>query len=375
MNIVINAILYHEKPRGVGRYLNNLILELSKIDKTNNYYIYYGEWMKEYSFLDVEQENFKFIETKIPRNTIIRNIYQGFIFPFLIKKHEVDVLHVPDTSPVFFTTCKTVSTIHDLAEFYVSEKYSKIQYLMRKIIVKGQAKKSDYILTVSQYSKNDIINRFDINANKITVTYNGVDKKILNKNSNLNELPKGIKKNRYLLYVGEIEKSKNVGIIIEAFNLLTNNIKDELSVVIAGRKGNDYSNLIELVNKYNLNDKIKILDYVSDEELNSLYKNCNAFIFPSLFEGFGLPIIEAMASKVPVISSNSTCLPEVAGDAALLFNPNNNEELKIAIEKIILNENISNKLIEKGINRVKYFDWNKTARKTLEVYSKLYAID
>ncbi|WP_409405003.1 glycosyltransferase family 4 protein [Priestia megaterium] len=373
MNIVINAILYHNQPRGVGRYLNSILYELANVDSTNQYYVYYTPWMKDYEFLQIKKENFHFICINIPRNKIIRNFVQGFIFPFLILKHKPDILHVPDTSPVLFKTCPTISNIHDLAEFYFPEKYGKLRSFLRTLIAKSQSKSSNHLITVSNYSKSDIQNKFNISDQKISSIHNGVDLKIFRKDKTLNshESLKAIIDKPYFLYVGELEKSKNTLLIFEAFLNLPVSMQEKYKIVLAGRKGNDYNRIVEFINNNNMKDKVGILDYVTDEQLHILYSECKAFIFPSLFEGFGLPIIEAMASEAPVICSNASCLPEIGGDAVLLFDPYNAKDLSMQICKLENSHSLSDELIVKGKKRIEHFSWKKAAKETLKVYNSI----
>ncbi|WP_434640813.1 glycosyltransferase family 1 protein [Thermoanaerobacterium thermosaccharolyticum] len=370
MNIVINAILYHDKPRGVGTYLNNLLKELSIIDDENNYFIYYGSWMENYDFLKIKKNNFYFIKVSILRNKIIRNLYQLLIFPFAILKYKPDIVHIPDTSPVLIKTCKTISTIHDIAEFIYPEKYSKLQAFARRLIVKLQVKFSNKIITVSEFSRNMIIKKLNVDKNKIITIYNGVN---LNRFYHVERFNIGkkfnIKRDEYLLFVGEIERTKNISTIIEALNILRS--KNNFKLVISGKKGNDYNFIMSKIDNYKLNDRVIITGYVSETDLLELYSNCFAFIFPSLFEGFGIPIIEAMACGAPVISSNSSSLFEIGGDAVLFFDPNNPNELVEKINTLLFNNNVRNNLIKNGYKKIKHFNWQKSAEETLTVYKNI----
>ncbi len=360
MNIVINAILFHKKPRGVGNYFNTLLRELLNLDKENQYYVIYGPWMEEYDFLKYKASNLHLIPYDIPRNKILRNLYLLLRFPFKIKKYHPDILHNIDTTPVIFKTCKIVSTIHDVAEFVQREKYSRFQGFCRRKYVKIQAKKSDRIITVSNFSKNSICQILKIKPNKIDVVYNAYEPKKVQGNND-----RSIK---YILTVGELEKSKNFGIIIEALNKL--DISD-LRLKIVGKEGNDYENIMNLYNHSPKKSQIDILGYVSKEELDRLYQNATIFVFPSLFEGFGIPIIEAMGNEIPVICSNSSCLPEIGGDACLYFNPNDSNELKENILRLYSNEDLAKDLVEKGKQQLKKFTTLENAKATLEVYQKL----
>lgn len=368
MRIVINAILYNERPRGVGVYINNLIEELSHIDNINEYYIYYGKWMNEYDFTKINKKNFKLIKSNAPRNKILRNIYQLFIFPFSAMKLKADIIHIPDTSPVLFKTAKIVSTIHDLAEFVYPEKYSTIQALMRRIIVKTQIKFSDKIITVSKYSRDNIINIMEIKKEKITTIYNGVNlEKFYKVNSKIILDKLKLEKEKYILFVGEIERTKNVKIIIDSYKKLEN--KEDYKIVICGKAGNDYDNIKTLINE-DIKKNIVFTGYVSDEELRELYSNAFAFVFPSLFEGFGLPILEALSCETPVISSNKTSLPEVGGEAILTFDPLNDLELVDMIKRIE-DENLRRKMKRLGIERLKNFSWEECSKHTKDIYENL----
>ncbi|KYC63717.1 glycosyltransferase family 4 protein [Heyndrickxia coagulans] len=372
MNVVINAVLYHERPRGVGRYLNNLLKKMSEIDKENSFYIYYAPWMSKYEFLKIRSKNFHFICLKrIPRNKILRNFYQTFLFPLIILKNKPDVLHIPDTSPILFTTCKTVSTIHDLAEFHFPEKYSKLQSFVRKLTVKLQSRMSHSIITISSYSKKDLINILGLNPNKIKVILNGVDTERFSfKRNFLSTL--NLTRQNYILYVGELERSKNVPVLLKAYSALDKKTKKKYSLVLAGRKGNDLETIEKIINKNNLDDSVIILDYVTDDELISLYKGSKCFVFPSLFEGFGLPLLEAMSCGSLVLSSNSSSLPEVGGDCVLYFDPSSPRDLKLKLEEIIeMDEELVNNYKKKGIERASKFTWDECARKTLNCYTEL----
>ena len=358
MNIVINAVLAFEQPRGVGRYINNLFPALAQIDKNNQYYIYYGKWMKNYEFLSINQANFHFIELDIKNTMVSRNLYLAIKLPLDCKKYKPDLFFLVDTQAIFIKPCKMVSTIHDLAEFVVPEKYSPKQAFIRRQIVKHQVKASNHLMTVSQYSKDDICSRFHIQPEKITVVYNSVEapdvQEILN--------PK-----KYFLYVSEVERAKNLSTLIKAYSILPAEIKAEYKIYVVGKKGNDYDNVMGLIKKSRLEDRVKFFGFVSDEDLEKLYAQAYCFIFPSVFEGFGLPVLEAMAKGTPVICSNSSSIPEVGGDAVLTFEPYDEKMLSRQIIKLIEEEGLRDNMINKGIRRAKMFNKASAAQETLNV--------
>lgn len=369
MNIVINAILYHEKPRGVGNYLNNLIRELSEIDNKNNYIIYYGKWMKQYSFLKIKNKNFKFVEAMTFRNKIMRNLYQLLIFPIAILKYNPDILHIPDTSPILYKTCKTVSTIHDIAEYTYPQKYSKVQALARKVIVRFQCKKSDAIITVSEFSRKNIIRNFKLNTNRVIKIYNGINLENFCFTKSFNVGKKfNLVSEKYFLYVGEIERTKNIAIILETMKNV--NLKKKFKIVICGKKGNDYENINNEIRKMNLQNNVIFTDYVTEIELRELYSHCFIFLFPSLFEGFGLPILEAMACGAPVICSNASSIPEVGGECVLKFDPLDKSQLLKNINLLIDNSELRSNMINDGRNQTRKFCWKETAKLTKDIYYK-----
>ncbi|MCU9613192.1 glycosyltransferase family 4 protein [Caldibacillus lycopersici] len=358
MNIVINAVLSYELPRGVGRYFNNLLPAIAEIDKENQYYVFYGKWMKEYDFLKIKQHNIHFIELDIKNSQLTRNFYLSIIFPLKCKKYNPDVLFLIDTQAIIIKPCKLVSTIHDLAEYVIPEKYSKKQAFIRRLIVKHQAKVSDKIITVSQYSKDDICNRFNISENRVAVIYNSVDTP---------ETRDICQPENYFLFVSETERAKNLMGLLKAFSQLPTFIRDKFMIYVVGKKGNDYGNIIQEIKDKDIESKVKFFGYVSDEELMNLYAKAYAFIFPSLFEGFGLPILEAMSKGTPVLCSNTSSMPEVGGDAVITFDPYEPADLAQKILKIVQTPELRIEMINTGMERARKFNKDSVAKETLKV--------
>ena len=358
MNIVVNAVLAFEQPRGVGKYLNTRFRTLAQIDKDNQYYIYYGKWMKNYDVLKIRQPNFHFIELDIKNNIVSRNLYLALGLPLECRKYKPDVFFLIDSQAIMIKPCKMVSTIHDLAEFTIPEKYSRTQAFIRRQIVRHQVKASDHILTVSQFSRNDICSRFHVKPEKITVTYNTIG---------LPGTRQLQKPEKYFLYVSEIERAKNPATLIKAYALLPEDIRNSWQLYIVGKKGNDYDNVMNLIRENKIEDRVRIFGYVSDEELETLYARAWCFIFPSVFEGFGFPVLEAMAKGTPVICSDSSSIPEVGGDAVLLFDPYDEKMLASQMCKLVREDGLRDCMIQKGLERAKQFDETAAARQTLEV--------
>lgn len=363
MNIVINAIIAYEKPRGVGRYFNNLLPWLIKLDKGDNqYYIYYGKWMESYDFLKVESPNVHFIEAKVKNNPILRNIYQATVLAKDCKKYDPDILFLINTLAIVKKPCKLLSTIHDIMEYDFPEKYPFIQRHFRRAVVSHQAKISDRIITDSEYSKNAISNRLGIDKDNIDMIPCSVS---------MRDRQEIVTPDKYFLFVSETEKAKNLMGLIEAFAVLPEDVKAEYHVEVVGREGNDHARIVQRITELGLGDKIVFHGYLSDEELNNMFLHAYAFVFPSFFEGFGLPVLEAMACNTPVLCSNVSSIPEVGGDAVLTFDPRDPMDLRDQMVKIVKDPDLRSRMVEEGYTRACQFTEENTARKTLDVINSM----
>lgn len=365
MIIVIDAILSPVKPRGVARYTDELIKGLAKLDKKNTYYVIYGSWMNSYDFLQISQPNFHFIEKKIKSDMVFRNVYKCFVLPLIAKKLHADVFHVTDTSPLIYKTCPVISTIHDLAEFVMPEKYSRLSGFCRRKYLWFQTRLSDQILTVSHYSEAQIEKRFPAAKGKIHVTYNGVDQ---NKFISDRDKVDTLYAEPYFLYLGGMERSKNVPIIVEAFARLPEEYRTKYQLKLVGEPNTDTPLILETIEKYNLQTRVIVRKYVPEKELISLYRGAFAFIHPSKYEGFGIPIIEAFAAGIPVIAANATCFPEICQNAALLFQPDDASDCTRQMLKLLQSETLRKDLISRGDKRRREFTWERLCIQTLHYY-------
>ncbi len=368
MRIVINAVSWSHLIKGTDRYCLELIYALAKIDTANQYYIFYGKWQENFKGY-INNKNLQLIKINWFSNRILRNIWHAFIFPFLARKFHPDIVHLPGTMPLIFKNTIHICSIHDeLLEFSFPEKYGWFRSLARKIIVKLETKKSDHIIAVSPNVKKALLTRLGINSKKISLVLNGV---------NLNQFNPSYKKHSfnnitkpYILFVSVIDKNKNLETLIQAYNQLSGEIKNRYIIVVAGKKGNAYITVKKYIQKFNLSKQVLFLGHVT-ENLADLYANASVFVMPSLYEGFSLPVLEAMASKIPVIISNSIAVAPFVKNGVITFNPNNTTELKSALERILLNPQYAHQIAQKGFEISKNFSWEKTALATLEVYKKV----
>ncbi len=362
MNIAIDARAISNNKTGIGNYIKNLCEKLPLIDK-NNVYIYY-------------QEKLRHSLKNIPVVSIISRIlyfwYDNFVFPFQLALQKIDLYHNPAfILPLINFGYKKIITINDLGFYTFGADFSKGWHARHmKMMLPLSIKQADKIIAISQATKNQIINLFQVPPDKIVVTHLGVSekyRKIQNEAGIKKILQNYNIKSPYILFVGTMDPRKNLVRLIKAFQNVKKQ-KKELKLVVVGNKGELFS---EELDKMVTSGDIILTGYVGEEELVYLYNGASIFTFPSLYEGFGLPILEAMACGTPVITSNVYSMPEAAGDAAVLVDPESIEEIATAIMKLLDDQILRKKLIDQGLARVTQFTWEKTARETLAVYQEV----
>ncbi len=303
----------------------------------------------------------------------------------LYLKKNIDVFFSPAHYIPRFCPIPTVVTIHDLSFLFYPDDFLKIDLIKLRHWTNYSVNKAKKIIAVSKTTKKDIIKCYQIPDEKIEVIYNGYEKNIKNQmlarnvsheykagELNFKNLYKKLKieKIKYLLYVGTLQPRKNLLTLINAFQLFKKSNK-EFKLVIVGKKGWLYKDIFQKVKDLGLKEEIIFTGYLDDQQLIFLYQNAFCFVMPSFYEGFGIPILEAMSFGSPVISSFSSSLPEVGGDACLYFDPKNVNDLVKKINLLKENENLRKELIKKGKDRVKLFSWEKCANQTLEVIKTL----
>ncbi|MDP5029820.1 glycosyltransferase family 1 protein [Paraglaciecola sp.] len=356
---------WSQKAGGARRVAFNTLAEMCKL-RSN------------YQFHTFTNENIDVCDSSNLKPTVLRapfavpqTIWDQFLFPHVAVPYEVsklklDVVHF--TNNIVPIVCKTpyVVTIHDMTPFVIPDSFKKFHGSYQRWYFKLAAKNARKIITVSQNSKNDICRLLDVNDDKVVVVPLAPLESPSVGNQDDSDNPEFLD-SPYLLYVGAIHPRKNVIRLIKAFGLLKKNKNIPHKLMIAGalRWGND--EISSEIDKLQLNDDVQFLGRVSDELLNKLYKNCSAFVYPSIYEGFGLPVIEAMSQGAPVITSIGSSLEEVAGDAAELIDPYSEEDIARGLEKVLLDTTYADNLRQKGIQRAKEFTWEKTAKGILDV--------
>jgi glycosyltransferase involved in cell wall biosynthesis len=300
-----------------------------------------------------------------------------------LHKPRPSVFFTPSHYAPRFSPAPLVVSVMDLSYIYFPEMFNKSDLYQLKSWTSYSVKKAKAIITISNSSRNDIINVYGIPEENVHVTYPGI-KPVVDLEPHIysmNELKMKYQiKDKYVLFVGTIQPRKNLERLIEAFSLVINtdnasdkHVLEDLQLVIVGKKGWLYESILAAPGKFGISNNVKFLDFVPSEDLPLLYGHAQCFVLPSLYEGFGLPILEAMKYDCPVITSKVSSMPEAGGDAALYVDPTNTEDIAEKIKKLVQSEKLREELIEKGRKQVKKFSWEKTAKETLEILKEVAA--
>lgn len=383
--IGIDARFYGPVGKGLGRYTQEVVDNIIKLDTVNEYVIF------------LTKDNFdEFKCDGVRVKKILADVrWYGFkeqlLMPGIIAKERVDLMHFPHFNVPWFYWGKFVVTVHDL----ILIKYPTVRattlspwlYWLKNLAYRitiwlavWRAKK---IITVSEFTKKDLVKYFGINKNKITVTYEGVAnlakgrETLFDLSDDKAELLRYNIDKPFLLYVGNVYPHKNLERLLEVFAQLYQTEDKNLQLVLVGKDDYFYKRLLARATALNLwqprgFSPVVFTGFVADEQLEVLFKRARAYVFPSLYEGFGLPPLEAMAKNCPVVSSNRSSLPEILGQAAVYFNPEDKIDMFNKIKAVIDGKSLREHLQQLGLEQVKKYSWWECARKTLEVYKEIF---
>ena len=355
---------------GIGTYTEELIANLISFDTHNQYVVFVlPEVATTFPFY---AKNLK----KWPVNYKHYTYSEQLFFPSVLKKAKLDLIHYTNfNTPVLFNMQKNVVTVHDLTLWFFPGRKQK-SWLRRTVyrhVIRKSCENATRIIAVSKGTKADIIKYLDIKKEKIDVVYESapkryretIDKKRL-------EMVKG-KYNisrPYFLYVGEQRPHKNLVRLIRAFATFKRQYQLDYQLVLVGKIDSNAPEIPETIKHLGLQDDVITTGYIADKDLPYFYAGAFSFVFPSLYEGFGIPPLEAMAAGVPVISSNASVMPEILGDAALFFNPKNLEDMAQTMYKLATTYRLQKELRDKGFKQIKKYSYTKMVKETLEVYKK-----
>ncbi len=361
MKIVISA--WHLKNRnvGIGRYTYHLIEHLARVDHANEYEILIPT--ESHDFQPSPNVRYRLIRLPVFK----RRVWEQFA-PRSVGNY--DLLHFPYDSCIGMKRGKFVVTLHDAKPMLFPSKPNRRNWkqLLKDMMAPNPLQKIDHVITVSECSRQDLMEQMGIPEDRITVIHQGVD---LEKFSPSSVLPnKRFEFMPYVLCVAGTDPTKNVTSLIEAFSKLPLNIRSQHHLVLVGDVQKN-KELQQCVQAHGIAERTVFTGVVSDSELAEYYQQASVFVFPSLYEGFGLPVLEAMACGCPVISSNTSSLPEVVGEAGMLVCPRDREELIEAMTRVLTDTELTEMLRRSGREQAEKFSWEKTARATADLYERI----
>lgn len=367
MRIAIDA---HSVGTGLGgneSYATNLIEALAAIDSNNSYTLYVTKREAVERFRN-RWPNFA-VRTTLPHTPLVRI---PLTLSAELRRHPVDVLHVQFTAPPF-SPCPVVVSVHDLSFEHLPETFKWRSRKQLRITVRRSARDAAQVIALSEFARHDIVETYRISAEKVSVIPLAASSAFrpVNDEEELQRVRQtyGIKDD-YILAVGAIQPRKNLSRLVAAFSRLRRaNPAGKLpQLVLAGKCAWLFDETLRTIKELEVSDSVILTGYVPQGDLPALYSGALCFVYPSYFEGFGLPPLEAMQCGAPVIAGNRTSLPEVVGDAGLLVDPFAVEEITSAIQRVITDSDLRQRLRVKGLARANLFNWEKTARHTLAVY-------
>lgn len=374
MIIGIDARMYGPLHGGIGRYIEKLIVELEKLDTQNEYRIF----LNADNWPDYQPQNPKF--RKVLANIPWYGWREQVLMPGLVKRNRVDLMHWPHWNVPIFYNGKSIVTIHDLILWHFPSRQTStldpwfywIKYFFFRLLLRWVIKRADKILVPSEFTRNDVLKIFSLPLEKVIVIYEGAGQRMgafgAPKKNFLSQLTIY---QPYVLYVGSAYPHKNLDNLLEGFEKFNQRHPWEYQLVLAGRDSYFYQRLKNLLHSRYYQLPIVLTGFVPDNHLPWLYERASGCVFPSFYEGFGLPGLEAMQAGVPVAAANSSCLLEIYGPAAVYFDPCQPEEIASSLEQILTQPRLRSELKQKGLERAQKFSWARCAQDTLQAYQSV----
>ncbi len=380
MNIGLNLVGFIPGTMGgIETYLRNLVHSLQKIDRENSYVLLCDDhYAKEiqifndsftYKSVNYTQPSFLWLVRGVLRNTTKIDILRP-----VFNRLKLDIIHHPFTilNPMR-TKIPSVLTFVDMQHEFFPQFFSPVDMKMRKEFYRPSAEQATRIIAISGYAKSSLVERYGIPPDKIDVVYLGYDQsyRIYDKEDVLRAMRLKYGLNRpFLYYPGATWPHKNHKTLLAALCIMKTRYRFEGQLVLTGIVKKSYSEILKEIGRLGLEETVKVLGYLPYEDLPYLYNLARALVFPSLFEGFGIPLIEAMACGCPIACSNTTSIPEVVGDAGVFFDPSSPEDMAEKIWQLWNDDDKLREMRARGLERAKLFSWDDTARKTIETYTR-----
>ena len=367
MKIAIDIQTVIGRPTGVGLYAANLVRELAALTGDERFLLFYFDFRRRFRGLGIENPRFKLKPVHSFPGRIYNSLSENFGWPDITRfGGRCDLYHFPNFIIHPLKKGKAVVTVHDLSfrRFPQYTEPTNMRRLRKRFTY--TLERADTIIAVSEFTKSELVELYDVASPRIAVIYNGA------RPAPVKPLP-GVLPGNYFLFVGTIEPRKNFATLLAAWRIVRSRLREKWNykLLVAGGRGWRCPPAREQAKGKGLEDEVVVLDYVRGEHLPAIYSGAKALVYPSLYEGFGIPPIEAMAYGTPVIASTAPALPEVVGDAALLVDPHRPEAIADAIMRIHEDSGLREDLIVRGRKRAALFTWQRTAEETLSLYRKL----
>jgi glycosyltransferase involved in cell wall biosynthesis len=372
MNIAIDIRAIGKKRTGDEVYTTELIKGLVRLEIGHSFYLFTDteDWYQSPVLKDLPQ-NWRVIPL-LPKSKLL---WTEYLLPKACHQYHIDLLHIQYIAPLFGLPkyTKMLNTIHDISWKFVPQHIKFLDKFLLNTLIPQSIKKSDAIITVSKHSKYAIQNIFGTDLAKIHSIYNGGYIDNIPTVISTSQKVRMALKEEYILYLGSLQPRKNIPTAIQSFaKYIESNPDSKLKFIIAGGKGYNYDTQIDtVITEFGLQERVILVGFITDEEKILLLKQAKAFIYLSLYEGFGIPLIEAMSLNTPVISSNASCLPEVVDNAGILVDSYDIEEITKAIKVLVHNPLIAKEYKDKGLERAKKFTWESMVKNTYDIYKKL----
>ncbi len=367
MRIGIDARKLHDF--GIGTYIRNLLRQLARLDHDTEFVLLCRH--EDRQALASLGENFRTVPETAPNYSLAEQVK----IPWALKREGVTLFHAPHYVLPRLVSCRSVVTIHDCIHLMFPQYLpNRLALAYARTSITMAARRANRVLTVSESSKRDILRFVDVPPGKIDVIYNAYDERfgVEPREEDVARVRERYQlHDEFVLYAGNVKPHKNLARLIEAFHIVRHRGLDHLKLVLIGDDISKYASLRRAVHRYQLHKYVRFLGYLPEETLAVMYRLAGVFVFPSLYEGFGLPPLEAMVSGTPVVTSNVSSLPEVAGNAALLVDPYDPEAIADGIYKVLADEALRCELRQKGLARAKQFSWEDSVRRVREIYGEV----
>ena len=354
---------------GVGTYVRNLVRYLARLDHENEYVLFCRP--EDCSLSEPLGENVWAVAEPAPPYSMT----EQFRIPFSLRRERIDLFHTPHYVLPLLTPCRSVVTIHDSIHLMFPQYLpNRLAYGYARASFWVATHRSSRILTVSEASKRDILRFFQVPSDKVTVIPNAIDERfgVVPTDEEVVRVRERYQlSDRFVLYAGNVKPHKNLERLIDAFFILRQEGFGNLQLLIIGSEISKYATLRLAVHRYHLHKHVHFLGFVPNETLAVLYRLADAFAFPSVYEGFGLPPLEAMASGTPVLTSNLSSLPEVVGDAAVLVNPYEPRAIADGLGRLLTDVTLRQDLHGRGVARARQFSWERSVSRSRDIYNEV----